>query len=166
MDRELLQRYVEGHVTPEEVKIVTDWLDASEDNVREYVSLHKFYDSSLWNETRRQPPALQRKKPIARRIAFECLRIAAIFIIAFPVIRYMDRASKKTSAEAFHTLFVPAGQRAELTLSDGTCVWLNAQSRFVYPAVFEKGKREVTLDGEGYFDVAHDEAQPFTVKTK
>jgi ferric-dicitrate binding protein FerR (iron transport regulator) len=166
MNRELLQRYVEGDVTPEEVKTVTDWLDASEDHVREYVSLHKFYDCSLWNETKRQPPVLQRKQPIARRIAFECVRVAAIFIIAFSIVRYMDKVSEKTSPKAFHTLVVPAGQRAVLTLADGTGVWLNAQSRFVYPAVFEKGKREVFLDGEGYFDVAHDEAQPFTVKTK
>ncbi|MDR1525229.1 MAG: FecR domain-containing protein [Tannerella sp.] len=166
MDRELLQRYVEGNVTPEEVKLVTDWLDASEDNVREYVSLHKIYDNILWNETGRQQPVLQRKKSLAYIIAFECARIAAIFIAVFLVVRYMDRASEKTPPAVYHTLFVPAGQRAELTLSDGTGVWLNAQSRLVYPAVFEKGKREVILDGEGYFEVAHDETQPFTVKTK
>jgi ferric-dicitrate binding protein FerR (iron transport regulator) len=166
MDRELLQRYVEGNVTPEEIKTVTDWLDASEDNVREYVSLHKFYDHTLWNGARGQQPALRRKKSAAGRIAFECVRIAAVFIVAFTVVRYLDGRLGKTSATAFHTIFVPAGQRAELTLSDGTGVWLNAQSRLVYPAVFEKGKREVSLDGEGYFEVAHDENKPFTVKTK
>jgi ferric-dicitrate binding protein FerR (iron transport regulator) len=166
MDKELLQRYVEGNVSPEEVKTVTDWLDASEDNVREYVSLHKDYDRFLWNEPGGQQFALQRKKSIARRIAVECLRVAAVFIIALAVVRYMDGIPGKTSSSAFHTLFVPAGQRAELTLSDGTGVWLNAQSRLIYPAVFEKGKREVTLDGEGYFEVTHDEARPFTVKTK
>ncbi|MDR2774389.1 MAG: FecR domain-containing protein [Tannerella sp.] len=166
MDRELLQQYVEGNVTPEEVQRVTEWLDASEDNVREYVSLHKFYDNSLWNMTGRRPSVLRRKRNIAGRVALECLRVAAVFIIAFPLVRHMDRTSGKTSQAAFHTLVVPAGQRAELTLSDGTGVWLNAQSRLVYPAVFEKGKREVILDGEGYFDVTHDQAQPFTVKTK
>jgi ferric-dicitrate binding protein FerR (iron transport regulator) len=167
MDRELLQRYVEGDVTPEEVRRVTDWLDASEDNVREYVSLHKLYDRSLWKETGYQQPVLKRKKSPAKRIALECARIAAVFVIVLAGVRYLDGTSGGLSrGGAFHTLFVPAGQRAELVLSDGTAVWLNARSRLIYPAVFEKGKREVTLDGEGYFEVAHDETQPFTVKTK
>jgi ferric-dicitrate binding protein FerR (iron transport regulator) len=163
MDRELLQRYVEGDVTPEEVKTVTDWLDASEENVREYVSLHKLYDASVWNGTRQPQPALRRRRSVAGRIALECVRIAAVFIVTFSVVRYLD---DRPAPAMFHTIFVPAGQRAELTLSDGTGVWLNAQSRLIYPAVFEKGKREVTLDGEGYFEVVHSEAQPFTVKTK
>jgi ferric-dicitrate binding protein FerR (iron transport regulator) len=171
MDKELLQRYVEGDVTPEEIRRVTEWLDTSEDNVREYVSLHKLYDRSLWKETRRERPVLKRKKSPAKRIALECARIAAVVVIVLAGVRFLDRTAAGDNdpsprREAFHTLFVPAGQRAELILSDGTAVWLNARSHLIYPAVFEKGKREVTLDGEGYFEVAHDEARPFTVKTK
>ncbi|MDR2041120.1 MAG: FecR domain-containing protein [Tannerella sp.] len=64
-----------------------------------------------------------------------------------------------------HTIEVPEGQRVRLTLADGTRVWLNAQTRFTYPAVFGGEARRVTLDGEGLFEVAPDARRPFTVQT-
>lgn len=51
------------------------------------------------------------------------------------------------------TIFVPPGQRAELTLTDGTKVWLNAKTTFTFPNKFTANNRRVILDGEGYFDV-------------
>ncbi|WP_080905109.1 FecR family protein [Parabacteroides sp. Marseille-P3160] len=62
-------------------------------------------------------------------------------------------------------LYVPAGQRARITLPDGTTVWLNANSSLSYPSVFEK-ERKVTLTGEAYFDVAKDKENPFIVSTQ
>ena len=59
---------------------------------------------------------------------------------------------------------VPKGQRVSLLLSDGTTVWLNAESRFSYPAKFSEKYRTVTLEGEGYFEVAHNPKCPYTVK--
>ena len=55
-------------------------------------------------------------------------------------------------------LVVPAGQRAEITLPDGTKVWLNAGSQLSYPSFFTK-ERKVFLTGEGFFDVAKNEIQ-------
>ncbi|GAB2792379.1 FecR domain-containing protein [Rhabdobacter roseus] len=66
----------------------------------------------------------------------------------------------------YNTLVVPYGKRATLTLHDGTKVWLNSGSRLVYPAVFGGKKREVYLEGEGYFAVQHQAQQPFFVHTK
>lgn len=63
------------------------------------------------------------------------------------------------------SLFVPAGQRVSLTLQDGTVVWLNAQSRLTYPAVFLGQERRVRLEGEAYFEVAPDTEKPFIVST-
>lgn len=58
------------------------------------------------------------------------------------------------------------GQRSLITLSDGTQVWLNADSRLSYPASFAGEKnREVYLEGEAFFDVAENKAQPFIVGT-
>ena len=62
-------------------------------------------------------------------------------------------------------LTVPAGQRAHLTLSDGTSVWVNAKSTLEYPSVFTGDTRELKLTGEAYFDVANNPAQPFIVKS-
>ncbi|WP_347394515.1 FecR family protein, partial [Parabacteroides leei] len=62
-------------------------------------------------------------------------------------------------------LVVPAGQRAELTLPDGTKVWLNAGSKLSYPSFFEK-ERKVFLSGEGFFDVSKNKKVPFIVSTR
>ena len=53
----------------------------------------------------------------------------------------------------YHTLRVPAGADYQVTLADGTKVWLNCESTLRYPVEFGDEKREVYLDGEGYFEV-------------
>lgn len=65
-----------------------------------------------------------------------------------------------------NTLYVPAGQRAKLTLSDGTVVWLNACTTFIFPSVFSKDKREVSVIGEAFLDVAKDEERPFILSSQ
>lgn len=57
------------------------------------------------------------------------------------------------------------GQRAEVRLVDGTRVVLAPASRIVLPASYDSRARELTLEGEAYFDVVHDERRPFTVRT-
>lgn len=60
----------------------------------------------------------------------------------------------------------PSGQKSVLRLSDGTTVWLNAASRISYARHFDgKGTRDVYLEGEAFFDVAHDTKRPFIVHT-
>jgi len=63
-------------------------------------------------------------------------------------------------------LVVPAGQRAQLTLHDGTSVWLNAHSTLTYPARFSGRSRRVTVSGEAYFKVAENLKNPFIVSTQ
>ena len=64
---------------------------------------------------------------------------------------------------SMNTIEVPNGQRASLTLSDGTKVWLNSHSKFTYPAQFSSKMRDVKLEGEGFFEVVHNEKAPFVV---
>ena len=52
-----------------------------------------------------------------------------------------------------------------LTLDDGTLVHLNYNTRLIYPEHFGRGDRNVVLDGEAYFMVAHDKSRPFIVHT-
>ncbi|NIG54599.1 FecR family protein [Chitinophaga sp. Cy-1792] len=74
-----------------------------------------------------------------------------------------QQVSQDTRLGSFNTLLVPYAHTAELTLSDGTHVWLNAGSRLVYPPAFDKTERSVVLEGEGYFEVSKDAARPFYV---
>ncbi|WP_126243849.1 FecR family protein [Chitinophaga rhizosphaerae] len=66
----------------------------------------------------------------------------------------------------FHTIAIPRGGQYDLTLPDGTRIWLNAASRLRFPAVFDGPERTVELDGEAYFEVARNERQPFRVKAR
>lgn len=66
----------------------------------------------------------------------------------------------------FNQLIIPKGTFYHLVLSDGTKVWLNADSKIKYPVSFGKDKREVSLHGEGYFEVAKDSTRPFIVSTE
>jgi len=63
-------------------------------------------------------------------------------------------------------LTTPNGGQYQITLSDGTHVLLNAASTLTYPAEFgSENTREVTLDGEAYFEVTKDPEKPFIVAT-
>jgi transmembrane sensor len=64
-----------------------------------------------------------------------------------------------------NTLYVPAGERYKILLSDGTEVWLNAATSLRFPFSFYGQQREVYVDGEAYFKVAKDAAHPFIVHT-
>jgi transmembrane sensor len=66
-------------------------------------------------------------------------------------------------AEAMRTAKTPTGQRAKFRLPDGTRVVLGVASTLRYPAVFRSGSRNVSIEGEAYFEVAHDERKPFMV---
>lgn len=62
-------------------------------------------------------------------------------------------------------LSTPKGRTYELILSDGTHVWLNADSKISFPKKFSGNERLITLEGEAFFDVAKDKGRPFIVKT-
>jgi len=63
-------------------------------------------------------------------------------------------------------IIVPKGKRTHLTLSDGTKMYINADSHVIFPSVFNHGKREIAVEGEIYLEVAHNPKSPFIVKVK
>ena len=73
---------------------------------------------------------------------------------------------EKVTVVLYNTLKVPTGGFYQLELSDGTRVWLNAESELRFPVQFGTGEREVYLKGEAYFDVRKDVARRFIVHLK
>jgi ferric-dicitrate binding protein FerR (iron transport regulator) len=69
-----------------------------------------------------------------------------------------------SDAVVYNTLTVPRGGQFHIVLPDGSRVWLNAASSMRYPTAFNGDRREVELQGQGYFEVAPDARQPFFVK--
>mgnify|MGYP003520869095 CR=1 FL=1 len=72
----------------------------------------------------------------------------------------------KSSDVKYNTLFIPEGEMYQLELPDGTKVWLNSATSIKFPSNFSSDKREVAINGEGYFEVTKSTTQPFIVKTK
>ncbi len=161
---ELLQRYIRGEVSEEEKQKVASWLDEKPENMREFLALRKLYDISLWQTGTEQKANHKRFVPSIRRIAIEVVKIAAIFLIGFFIIK--QSIERETEDIQMQTIHVPTGQRAELTLADGTHVWLNSRSTLKFPNKFGTNNRNVELNGEGFFSVYHDEKRPFTVQTE
>ena len=77
---------------------------------------------------------------------------------------YGEKHAKETAGE-YNRLITPRGGEYAVVLADGTKVWLNSASRLIYPVAFSGNTREVTLEGEAYFDVQRDEMKPFIVTT-
>ena len=68
-----------------------------------------------------------------------------------------------TDSVVYHELSVPRGSDFFLELSDGTRLWLNAETTVRYPVRFARGERRIFVDGEAYLEVKRDTASPFSV---
>lgn len=67
---------------------------------------------------------------------------------------YLVEEDKQNQEAIFNTIITPKGGEYRLHLPDGTQIWVNASSELRYPLAFSQSKREVTLTGEAYFEVA------------
>lgn len=69
-----------------------------------------------------------------------------------------------SDAVVYNTLSVPRGGQFNIILPDGSHVWLNAASSMRYPTAFNGSRREVEIQGQGYFEITPNARQPFFVK--
>ena len=170
MNTELLIKYIEGDATDSEKVSITNWLDADAENMKEYLALRKLHDITIWQTspaTKEGQEPTNKESRRSRKITIsEVMKYAAILVIAIVVSRYVFPELKSTQTVAMQSLYVPAGQRAEITLADGTKVWLNANTRLTFPNQFSGKTREVSINGEGYFEVVSNKLKPFIVKTE
>ena len=121
---------------------------------------------------------IEKKTPRAKIISGRWMRIAiaaslaailstAVFFLIFSKrqLRKGNDTAAATNAPSYKNIATRSGEQRHLMLPDGTNIWLNAASSVRYPETFSGNERIVELEGECYFEVAHDPSVPFRVKT-
>ena len=166
MDRDLLYRFFNGTASESERKDIRQWADAAPENMKELLKERKLYTAILLTGERESFALSKEKEPVwyKRSYFVRWGQYAAVFLCAvlltWLVSNRVDRASSMMQVD------VPLGQYINLTLSDGTNVYLNSGTTFKYPTAFTGKNREVEIDGEGFFRVTHQKNDvPFIVKT-
>ncbi len=166
----LLLKYIQGECNDEEKALVVEWLDTDPKNLKEYLALRKLNDIAIWHDysnlqQETQPNSAQLTKTKSKLV--ELFKVAAIFLLGVFLTYWMINEPQKIEpVSAMQVMYVPAGQRAKITLEDGTKVWLNANTTLRFPNRFSKDVREVKLDGEAFFEVVSSRTRPFFVNTE
>jgi len=94
------------------------------------------------------------------------LRVAAVvalMVLSGFALYFFQSDSKTDSDNAFIHKRNEKGMRSEILLSDGSSIWLNADSELKYPEAFSPDTREIYLSGEAYFDIVKDSTRPFII---
>lgn len=163
MEREKLHRFFAGSTSIKEGRAIKAWIEASEENLRTFYQERRLFDALMLHNDHETIKQVSIKRTPG--IIFQWLKVAAIITLTL-VCNYWYREYKSgQEVIAMNTISVPAGQRTNLTLPDGTNVWLNARTTLQYPATFNKKQRNVLLKGEAYFDVTPNKKVPFIVRT-
>lgn len=164
MTQELLKKYIEGNASLEEKEKVISWVKADKKNMSELLAIRKLHDITLWQSVEMKNDN-QKKSNHKTTLIYRITSIAAVLFLLISLSIYILYIKQQIPDVMMQTIQVPAGQRVELFLTDGTSVWLNAGTTFTFPNNFDRKKREVIIEGEGYFNVEKDEDKPFIVKT-
>lgn len=164
MEQELIKKYITGWASEDEKTQILAWAKSDKKNMSELLAIRKLYDVTLWQQ--RDVMANRKKSSKLHFLRFaKIASVAAVFIALLGMSWYIFDLRQQLPSTAMQTISVPPGQRVELTLADGTNVWLNAGTTFTFPNNFSSENREVELNGEGYFTVSRNEKKPFIVKT-
>lgn len=176
MSEELLIRFLTRRCTSDEIREVDEWVaqdKANADWLFEMERIWSLKDELRFSDKKEIEDAYSRfisglqdtetEKKVRRSVVFPSWikYVAAVILIGLLGTNLYFLLDKDT--DLTNMVEVPRGQRVALTLSDGTKVWLNSNSKFVYPAQFSSKERDVRLEGEGFFEVAHNAKSPFTV---
>lgn len=163
MHQELLLKYISGKASQKETEEVVAWIDMDPENLKKFMSLRKSYDALIWQEADKLCDRTEKKRTL--QITMQgMIRIAAVFVLAFGLSYFMLPVLQEEEI-SMQTVSVPAGQRTQVTLADGTTVWVNGKSTLVFPSRFASETRNVKLDGEAYFEVRKDPKKQFIVST-
>lgn len=155
-EREWMLQYLDGNDLSELEEIAVEEFDADLLSVKH--TLDRKLSEKLLKRIHKDMPI--QTVSSGRKIRVYSLRIAAAAAILLAVgIGYYRFSRQATPQQVVST----TKERKVITLPDGSLVSLEPGSTLQYPQQFDKEKREVNLSGEAFFEVAHNEQQPFVI---
>jgi transmembrane sensor len=173
VDMKLLTSYISGNVSDTEKIQVEGWLNLSDKNKNLFQETEKLWRLSegavtadidiekAWSKVREKSPFLKTYK--TRRListtSSYALRIVAVLVIGVFAWYMYRHTGTNISARAGNDL-------VNLTLSDGSQVTLNKESKLKYPKTFKGEFREVFLEGEAFFNIEKNPERPFIINTE
>lgn len=172
--RHLLDEYLQGKCAPEEVVLLHQFYDSFQKEALE--DEPDVLDMWLWEEKthrnieqriahqERQQYEEQRLKAAKSRTLLQTVA-SMLVVISLGIGSYVSYINMPAPAIVWMEKSTRKGQKATIRLTDGTKVYLNADSKISFPEHFDPDKREVILEGEAFFDVARDVKRPFTIKS-
>ena len=162
----VLRKYLKGKSTPEEDKVVEDFYRKNQDkelfndySMEEELRTRNQIKTRVIAEIRKdqRPRGNLRKKYLGVAASVVMLLAASYAIFQMPATTPETQLITKTTAR---------GQRATITLSDGSTVHLNGESSITFPKKFEGlDSRNIALTGEAFFEVKPNPDYPFVVKS-
>ena len=163
MEKETLYRFYKGEATSDEQRRLMEWLDADQENRLIFDRERGMYNALLLFAP--EEKAARGRLLNWRRVTRYAVQAAAVVILAVGIGWGYVSYKERSWANLMTRVAAPEGQRINLTLQDGTNVWLNSGAEIEYPSLFAGNSRQVRLSGEALFDVRHDAECPFEVET-
>ncbi|MGV3538830.1 MAG: FecR family protein [Rufibacter sp.] len=169
---DLTAKHLSGTSTPEEEGELTAWLQEDAQNQHQFEEQRRLWQISEkqpknafspqagWQEFLQRVQAEQQKVTTTQQKSYGWLRVAAGFAVLLVSV-FLVRYFLFSNAEIIVVAATEA--KREVVLPDSSHVWLNQGSQLSYTSDFNEENRQVTLQGEGYFEVQHNPAKPFTV---
>lgn len=175
---ELIIQYISGLANEEEKKRVLDWIELNDENKKLYSELKNYWvlekmkslDNIQTDSTGVSDESENPTKMSYRYIFRQIYKVAAILIVAlslfgaYHLFIYKEKEPIKQAMVTFEYI-VNTGVKGIVNLPDGSKIWLNSSSSIKCPEKFDTNKREIELEGEGYFEVVSNKDWPMYVKT-
>lgn len=162
-----LYKYFSGNFSEKEKLHLKEYMEKHPDYFEYFQKERNIYNLGLFCELSEHKKEIEPKNNnCVKKVLWSFSKTAIVFLLAFfsfYLLHNSDKESDKSKSIAYQTITVPFGQRLNLSLPDGSKVWLNAGTSIKYPVSFNEDIREVILDGEAYFEISKNEDIPFRV---
>lgn len=159
----LFERYHHGTATAEETELVEKWFESHYGQQGRMLSRNE--ENQVFEDLdTRMDTMLATSKPV-RKPDFRWMQAAAVFfsLISAGLYSYHRFTKKVEKPETFTEIRSRNGEKKQVTLQDGTTVFLNSGSSVFVSSKFGQQKREVKLIGEAFFEVHHIIGKPFII---